>query len=324
MSLAARLRQPHVDPRRLQGGLRRGDAVPCTACRTCACRSACAKRNIGTPHVDARARRGARALRDRVGDERAGRARSRWTRSSCASSTSRRSTRGASLPFSSRHLLECFALGAEKFGWARRTPAVGSMRRDGLTLGWGMAGCAWVAARFAAQANVRAPRRRHGARRVRHAGHRHRHLHDPRAARRGADRRAARQGRGRPRRHGAAGRPDLGRLDGDRVGGARGVPGGRRRDRLAAPAGGDHAGLAVRAAPARGPDPRRRAGARQGRRGGAGRAVRGRPAPGPDAPRRRQRPGGGHVRQPRGEVLHALVRRHFVEVTWQPETRGSA
>jgi xanthine dehydrogenase YagR molybdenum-binding subunit len=61
---------------------------------------------------------------------------------------------GRGLPFSSRHLIECFALGAEKFGWSRRTPAVGSMRRDGLTLGWGMAGCAWVAARFAAQANV--------------------------------------------------------------------------------------------------------------------------------------------------------------------------
>ena len=32
----ARLRQPHVDPRRLQGELRRGDAASCTACRTCA------------------------------------------------------------------------------------------------------------------------------------------------------------------------------------------------------------------------------------------------------------------------------------------------
>src|SRR5439155_5829347 len=31
---------------------------------------------------------------------------------------------------------------------------VGSMKRDGLILGWGMAGCAWIAARFAAAANV--------------------------------------------------------------------------------------------------------------------------------------------------------------------------
>ncbi|MEO8188822.1 MAG: xanthine dehydrogenase family protein molybdopterin-binding subunit [Acidobacteriota bacterium] len=58
------------------------------------------------------------------------------------------------LPFSSRHLVECFQLGAEKFGWSKRTPGVGSMKRDGLTLGWGMAGCAWVAARFPAEATV--------------------------------------------------------------------------------------------------------------------------------------------------------------------------
>jgi xanthine dehydrogenase YagR molybdenum-binding subunit len=42
----------------------------------------------------------------------------------------------------------------EKFGWARRTPEVGSMQRDGATLGWGMAGCAWLAGRFAAEASV--------------------------------------------------------------------------------------------------------------------------------------------------------------------------
>src|SRR2546421_3285491 len=59
-----------------------------------------------------------------------------------------------SIPFSSRHLLECFQLGAEKFGWSNRIPGVGSMKRDGVTLGWGMAGCTWVAARFPAEANV--------------------------------------------------------------------------------------------------------------------------------------------------------------------------
>jgi xanthine dehydrogenase YagR molybdenum-binding subunit len=58
------------------------------------------------------------------------------------------------IPFSSRHLLECFELGAEKFGWSKRTPEVGSMKRDGLVLGWGMASAAWVAARFPAEANV--------------------------------------------------------------------------------------------------------------------------------------------------------------------------
>src|SRR5437870_5718002 len=58
------------------------------------------------------------------------------------------------VPFSSRHLLECLQLGAEKFDWSKRNPEVGSMKRDGLTLGWGMATAAWVAARFAAEANI--------------------------------------------------------------------------------------------------------------------------------------------------------------------------
>src|SRR5437899_3455751 len=58
------------------------------------------------------------------------------------------------IPFSSRHFLECLDLGAEKFGWSQRKPEIGSMKRDGLILGWGMAGAAWVAARFPAEASV--------------------------------------------------------------------------------------------------------------------------------------------------------------------------
>lgn len=58
------------------------------------------------------------------------------------------------VPFSSRHYAECLTLGAQKFGWERRTPAVGSMRKDGAILGWGVAGCSWLAARFAAEARV--------------------------------------------------------------------------------------------------------------------------------------------------------------------------
>src|SRR5258707_1121058 len=57
------------------------------------------------------------------------------------------------LQFSSRHYVECLNLGAEKFGWSKRNPAVGSMKRDGVTLGWGMAGAAWIAGTFAAEAN---------------------------------------------------------------------------------------------------------------------------------------------------------------------------
>ena len=58
------------------------------------------------------------------------------------------------IPFSSRHLIECFETGAQKFGWSKRTPEVASMKRDGLTLGWGMAGCSWIAARFPASASL--------------------------------------------------------------------------------------------------------------------------------------------------------------------------
>jgi len=58
------------------------------------------------------------------------------------------------IPFSSRHLLECFLLGAEKFGWSKRRAEIGSMKQNGLTLGWGMAGCSWIASRLPAEASV--------------------------------------------------------------------------------------------------------------------------------------------------------------------------
>ncbi|HEY4307666.1 MAG TPA: xanthine dehydrogenase family protein molybdopterin-binding subunit [Gemmatimonadaceae bacterium] len=68
------------------------------------------------------------------------------------------------LPFSSRHLQECIATGAEKFGWAKRDARVGSMKRDELTLGWGMAACSWGAGRFPTEASVEL--RRDGTARV--------------------------------------------------------------------------------------------------------------------------------------------------------------
>ena len=57
---------------------------------------------------------------------------------------------GLGVPFSSRHFLECLQLGGERFGWANRNPEIGSMKRDGLILGWGMAGAAWIAGRYPA------------------------------------------------------------------------------------------------------------------------------------------------------------------------------
>jgi hypothetical protein len=48
--------------------------------------------------------------------------------------------RGINLPFSSRHAVECLTTGADKFGWSRYTPAIGSMKgtdeQAGLCLGW--------------------------------------------------------------------------------------------------------------------------------------------------------------------------------------------
>jgi len=61
---------------------------------------------------------------------------------------------GLKIPFSSRHLKECLSTGAERFGWSKRDPRVGSMKRGGLTLGWGMASCSWQAARFPCAATV--------------------------------------------------------------------------------------------------------------------------------------------------------------------------
>ncbi len=58
------------------------------------------------------------------------------------------------IPFSSRHFRECFETGAKKFGWDKRNPAIGSMRRDGKILGWGLAGASWVAMRLPCTATV--------------------------------------------------------------------------------------------------------------------------------------------------------------------------
>jgi xanthine dehydrogenase YagR molybdenum-binding subunit len=58
------------------------------------------------------------------------------------------------LPFSSKSLRQCYALGAQRFGWARRNPLPRS-QRDGLRLvGWGMATATYPTFRLPAQAQV--------------------------------------------------------------------------------------------------------------------------------------------------------------------------
>ncbi len=57
-------------------------------------------------------------------------------------------------PFSSRHMKECLTRGAERFGWSKRTPQVGSMKRDDLILGWGVACASWGSGRSGTDTRV--------------------------------------------------------------------------------------------------------------------------------------------------------------------------
>jgi xanthine dehydrogenase YagR molybdenum-binding subunit len=59
------------------------------------------------------------------------------------------------LPWSSKSLRQCYAAGAEKFGWARRTPDPRSMRDGRWLVGWGMATATYPANRSAANASAR-------------------------------------------------------------------------------------------------------------------------------------------------------------------------
>ncbi|MDA9502935.1 xanthine dehydrogenase family protein molybdopterin-binding subunit [Bradyrhizobium sp. CCBAU 11357] len=49
------------------------------------------------------------------------------------------------LPYTSKQLRECYARGAEAFGWSRRNPAPRSMRDGKELVGWGMATGVWEA-----------------------------------------------------------------------------------------------------------------------------------------------------------------------------------
>ena len=58
------------------------------------------------------------------------------------------------LPFSSRHLKECLTMGAQKFGWSKRSAAIGLMKQGNAVLGWGVAACTWIAERLPCEASV--------------------------------------------------------------------------------------------------------------------------------------------------------------------------
>jgi xanthine dehydrogenase YagR molybdenum-binding subunit len=58
-------------------------------------------------------------------------------------------------PFSSKALRECYRQGAERFGWARRSPEPRSMRDGTALVGWGMATGTWEAMWETASARAR-------------------------------------------------------------------------------------------------------------------------------------------------------------------------
>jgi xanthine dehydrogenase YagR molybdenum-binding subunit len=58
-------------------------------------------------------------------------------------------------PFSSRSLMQCYELGAERFGWARRTPEPRSMRDGRLLIGMGTATATYPAFHAPSNARVR-------------------------------------------------------------------------------------------------------------------------------------------------------------------------
>ena len=58
------------------------------------------------------------------------------------------------LPWSSKSLRQCYQVGAERFGWARRNPVPRSMRHGDLLMGWGMATATYPANRQAASASA--------------------------------------------------------------------------------------------------------------------------------------------------------------------------
>ncbi len=62
---------------------------------------------------------------------------------------------GKGRPWSSKSLRECYALGAERFGWRRRLPVPGAMREGPWRIGYGMATATYPANRSPADALVR-------------------------------------------------------------------------------------------------------------------------------------------------------------------------
>ena len=86
----------------------------------------------------------------------------------------------AGRPWSSNGLLECYSVGAERFGWSQR-PAPGAATRDETwRIGWGMASTLYPAIRQACRVRVEVGCGRFVVRSMRHTGHGLGHLHGAR------------------------------------------------------------------------------------------------------------------------------------------------
>jgi xanthine dehydrogenase YagR molybdenum-binding subunit len=58
-------------------------------------------------------------------------------------------------PWSSKHLQDCYRMGAERFGWSQRSPEPGSMREGDFLIGYGMATATYPAYRSSASAKAK-------------------------------------------------------------------------------------------------------------------------------------------------------------------------
>ena len=141
-------------------------------------------------------------------------------------------------PWSGKSLRECYQIGAEKFGWSRRSRAPRSMREGNTLIGLGMATATYPANRSEAAAIARILPDGTAMVGLGHAGYRHRHVHGDDPGRRRCARLRARKHPLRARRFVAAARAGVGRLaiGGERVArrARRGEPGAQPADRAGA------------------------------------------------------------------------------------------
>ncbi len=103
---------------------------------------------------------------------------------------------GKKVPFSSRHAVECYELGAEKFGWAKAHAGHRDDEARRLDTGLGNGGMRVGGRNIGVGRQCATARRRHCSGGQRHTGHRYRHLHGAGATCRASHRRADRESGG--------------------------------------------------------------------------------------------------------------------------------